>query len=178
MGCFSTGGRLERRGMNLFVLIALLLFVIGGFNLYQHHQTLESCTRVQGLLVDLHHNPLMNGHSSTLYPVFEYTVDGTLYRQEHRYQAVDGSELAALAENSDLPDGALNDLLKQAARAQPDFRIGESYPLLVSKEDPTVFFIEGQGTVLKEAKWFVMGAVLLGLAFLFKLLSHLVGIPK
>ena len=36
MGCFSTGGRLERRGMNLFVLIALLLFVIGGFNLYQH----------------------------------------------------------------------------------------------------------------------------------------------
>ena len=72
----------------------------------------------------------------------------------------------------------VNDLLKQAARAQPDFRIGESYPLLVSKEDPTVFFIEGQGTVLKEAKWFVMGAVLLGLAFLFKLLSHLVGIPK
>lgn len=133
MGCFSTGGRLERRGMNLFVLIALLLFVIGGFNLYQHHQTLESCTRVQGLLVDLHHNPPMNGHSSTLYPVFEYTVDGTLYRQEHRYQAVDGSELAALAEDSDLPDGALNDLLKQAARAQPDFRIGESYPLLVSK---------------------------------------------
>ena len=110
--------------------------------------------------------------------MFEYTVDGTLYRQEYRYQAVDGSELAALAEDSDLPDGALNDLLKQAARAQPDFRIGDSYPLLVSKEDPTVFFIEGQGTVLKEAKWFVMGAVLLGLAFLFKLLSHLVGIPK
>ena len=83
----------RKRGSKLFVLIALLLFAIGAYNIHQYHKTVEHCRKVQALLVDLHYTPPMNGHRSTLYPVFEYTVDGVTYRQEYQYQAVNGTEM-------------------------------------------------------------------------------------
>ena len=56
----------RKRGSKLFVLIALLLFAIGTYNIHQYHKTVEHCRKVQALLVDLHYTPPMNGHRSTL----------------------------------------------------------------------------------------------------------------
>ena len=165
----------RNRGINLFVLVALLLFAVCIYNIYQHHKTIENCHRVQGLLIDLRYTPPMNGHRSTLYPVFEYTVDGVTYQQEYQYQAVDGAEFSAMANDLELPDGQLKELLKKSSKMQPDFKIGQTYSLQVSKSNPKIFFIENQWVVMQEAKWFIMGGVLLFLNFLFDLISRFAG---
>ena len=165
----------RKRGMNLFVLVALLLFAVGAYNIYQYHKTVENCQKVQGLLMDLHYTPPMNGYSSTLYPVFEYTVDGVTYRQEYQYQAVDGAEFSAMANDPELPDGKLKDILKKSSKTQPDFKVGQTYPLRVSRDNPKIFFIENQWVILQEAKWFIMGGILLALNFLFGLISYFAG---
>ena len=38
-----------------------------------------------------------------------------------------------------------------------------------------MFFIEGQGGMAQEAKWFVMGGVLLAMHILFELISRFAG---
>lgn len=162
----------RKRGSKLFVLIALLLFAIGTYNIHQYHKTVEHCRK---LLVDLHYTPPMNGHRSTLYPVFEYTVDGVTYRQEYQYQAVNGTEFSEIANDPELPDGKLKELLKKSSKTQPDFKIGQTYSLQVSKNNPKIFFIENQWVVMQEAKWFIMGGVLLAFNFLFDLISHFAG---
>lgn len=165
----------RKRGSKLFVLIALLLFAIGAYNIHQYHKTVEHCRKVQALLVDLHYTPPMNGHRSTLYPVFEYTVDGVTYRQEYQYQAVNGTEFSEIANDPELPDGKLKELLKKSSKTQPDFKIGQTYSLQVSKNNPKIFFIENQWVVMQEAKWFIMGGVLLFLNLLFDLISRFAG---
>lgn len=105
----------------------------------------------------------MNGHRSTLYPVFEYTVDGVTYRHEYQYQAVNGRDFLEIANDPELPDGKLKELLKKSSKKQPDFKIGQTYSLQVSKNNPKIFFIENQWVVIQEAKWFIMGSVLLAL---------------
>ena len=165
----------RKRGIDLFILAACLLFAIGAYDLHQHRKAVRDHHQVQGLLVDLRYTPPMNGHRSTLYPVFEYTVDGVTYRQEYQYQAVDGSELSKVANDPELPEGKLKEILQRAAKTQPDFKIGQTYPLQVSREDPEVFFIEGQGGMAQEAKWFVMGGVLLALHILWELISRFAG---
>ena len=159
----------------MFVLIALLLFAIGAYNIHQYHKTVEHCHKVQALLVDLHYTPPMNGHRSTLYPVFEYTVDGVTYQQEYQYQAVDGAEFSDLEHDSELPNEMLKDILRKTSKTQPDFKIGQTYSLQVSKDDPKIFFIENQWVVMQEAKWFIMGGVLLVFNFLLGLISHFAG---
>ena len=109
----TSGKRSHRkRGIHLFALVALLLFVVGIYNIYQHHKTVENCHKVQELLIDLHYTPPMNGYRSTLYPVFEYTIDGVTCRQEYQYQAVDGAKFSAMANDPELPNRKLKDSLK------------------------------------------------------------------
>ena len=162
-------------GINLFIIVALLLFAVGAYNIYQYHKTVEHCRKVQALLVDIHYTPPMNGHRSTMYPVFEYTVDGVTYRQEYQYQAVDGSEFSEMGNDLELPDGKLKEILRKSSQTQPDFKIGQTYSLQVSKSNPKIFFIENQWVVMQEAKWFIMGGVLLFLNFLFDLISRFAG---
>lgn len=165
----------RKRGIHLFILAALLLFAIGAYNIYQYHKTVENCLKVQGLLIELHETPPMNGHNGTLYPVFEYTVNGIIYQQEYQYEAVNGTEFSELANDPELPDGRLKEILKKASKTQPNFKIGQTYPLQVSQNNPKIFFIEDQWVVVQEAKWFIMGGVLLILNFLFGLIFHFAG---
>lgn len=159
----------------MFVVIALLLFAIGVYNIHQYHKTVGNCHEVQALLVDVYYTPPVNGHKSTLYPVFEYTIDSVTYRREYQCQAVDGAEFSAMANNLEIPEGKLKDILKKSAKTQPDFKIGQTYSLQVSRDDPEVFFIQNQWVVMQEAKWFVMGGILLVLNFLFGLISYFIG---
>lgn len=158
----------RKRGINMFTLIALLLFAIGLYNIYEHQKTLENCYKVQGVLVDLHYTPPMNGHRSTLYPVFEYTINGVKYREEYRYQAIDGLKFSEMAGDKELVDEKIKEFLKKSAEKQPDFKIGQTYNLQVKRDNHKVFFIENQWAVMQEAKWFIMGGVVLILNFLFE----------
>ena len=110
----------------------------------------------------------MNGHRSTLYPVFEYTINGVKYREEYRYQAIDGSTFSEMAGDKELADEKIKKFLKKSAEKQPDFKIGQTYNLQVKRDNHKVFFIENQWVVMQEAKWFIMGGVVLILNFLFE----------
>lgn len=165
----------------MFTGFAMILFAIGGFNLLQYHFTLKNNIKVDGVLVELRKSYSTRSTSygevedCTIYPVFKYTVEGTIYTEEYRYTAVNGSEVESIASNPDIPDGAIKDFMQKFAQTEPEYIKGQHYPLLVNKTTPKIFFIANQQTVIKEIKWFVMGGLVLIMGAVFGIVSRMAG---
>lgn len=161
----------------MFVSVAMILFAIGGFQLLQYCSTMKNQIKVEGVLAELRKVYSTRSTSygdvedCTVYPVFEYTVNGTVYTEEYRYEAVNGSELASIANNPDMPDGAFKSFMKKFAQSEPEYIIGHRYTLIVNKSTPKLFFIDSQRVFIKEMKWFAMGGLVLIIGAVYSIVS-------
>lgn len=103
----------------------------------------------------------MNGFHSKTYPVFKYSLDGVEYETEYQYQAINRSEITHSIEREGLKEGRLKQWLSALAQQQPEFVIGQTYWLHVNPNQPREIYLAGQNVFAQEAKWFVLGFVLL-----------------
>ena len=167
--------RLCRRGADMFVVVAVVLFIIGGFNILQYRNALKSFERVEARIVDFYQTPPLNGFHSTNYPVFEYEFEGKRYRCEYRYQANDISELKELQDGNVLKDGVVKDILAKTIENQSEFEKDGVYRILVDGNRPENFYLEGQWITFHEMKWFVFGFVIILFDVVFKMIARFVG---
>lgn len=156
-----------------------LLFSIGVFNSLQYWFTIRSNIKVNGVLIELRKN--YHSHYTSyddvggfmFYPVFEYIVEGTVYTERYRYQAVSGSRLTEIIANSGIPDGTLKGFMKSIAQTEPEYIPGNVYTLIVNKSLPTLFFIENQRVFIKEVKWFIISGMILIADSIFSIISQI-----
>ena len=155
----------------MFWLIALVLFTIGFWNIHRYKTTLTHCRQVTAVLSELRYTPPMNGFHSKTYPVFKYSLDGVEYETEYHYQAINGSKITHSLEKEGLKEGRLKQCLSALGQQQPEFVIGQMYWLHVNPNQPREIYLAGQNVFAQEAKWFVLGFVLLIFDLIFFVIS-------